>query len=311
MAEILPMTLGEFIRLLRTKHYVQRIGHKKLTQSELGEQLGYNRGIINRWENNRLKPKPDDLVRIAEVTCASAEDVHYMLGLAGYLPKTRFPKREVTLNILSRVAECLAQSPYPAYVLDYRLRFWIVNQAMAELIGIPLDMLKNLVLPYPVKDDPPEPIDVLNVLLDSRLPFRALLGNRDQLIRRQIARFKAVNLYRRHEPFYQQCLARLERRLLPDDFRQFIQFWREANPFEMPRSGSCLNSEIAVVRNGEQRFYSLHDEPIFELIGLFFHVRYVPHDGLLLPRPAERTAVLRLWDVVDDFAQTFADEFST
>jgi transcriptional regulator with XRE-family HTH domain len=310
MTDTLPMTLGKFICLLRTKHYVQRTGDRKLTQAELGRQLGYNRGVINRWENNRQVPKPDDVMRLAKVTCASAEDIHYMLGLAGYLPKTRFPKREVTLNILSHVAECLAQSPYPAYVLDYRGRFWIVNQAIAEAIGIPLNALKALMLPHPAENNPPEPIDVLSVLLDSRLPFQALLGNRDQLIRRQIARFKAINLYRRHEPFYQQCLARLEKRLLPDDFRLLAQFWREADPFEVPRSSACLHSEIAIVRGGEQRLYSLHDEPIFELATLFFQVRYVPYDGLLLPRPAERTAVLRLWDVVDDFAQVFADEFS-
>jgi transcriptional regulator with XRE-family HTH domain len=310
MTDIVPMTLGDFIRLLRTKRYVQRVGHKKLTQAELGDKLGYNRGIINRWENNRLRPKPDDIVRIGEATCASAEDIHYMLGLAGYLPTTRFPRREFTLNILSRVAECLAQSPYPAYVLDYRGRFWIVNQAMAELIGIPLDALKTLMLRHPVGDDPPEPIHILDVLFDSRLPFQALLGDRDRLIRSQIARFKALYLYRRHEPFYQQCLERLKRRLLPDDFEQLLRFWREADPFQIPSSESCLNSGVVIVRNGEQRLFSLHDEPIFELAGLFFQVRYVPHDGLLLPRPAERTAVLCLWHIVDDFAQAFADEFS-
>ena len=305
-------TLGSFICKLRTDLYVQRTGKKPLTQTKLAEAIGYNRELISRWENNhrfptpetlRNKPKrptPETLLKIAEVTHAPPEDAHYLLGLAGYLPITRFPPQAQTLAVLKRVADCLARLACPAYVLDYRGRFWIVNQAVADMVGLDLSALRALMLPYsPDGNLPPEPIDYFQVIFDSRLPFQKLLGNYDQVAHGQVARFKAININRRHEPFYHGYLARAEQRMLPADYAYFALLWQKVDSQYTPADGDYLLMEITIRRNGIPQPYSLHAEPIFQLYGLFDHIRYLLQDGASQHRLTSPQAVLCLWDVID------------
>ncbi len=305
-------TLGCFIRQLRTDLYVQRTGKKPLTQTKLAEAIGYTRELISRWENNckfptpetlrnkSKRPTPETLLKIAEVTHAPPEDAYYLLGLAGYLPITRFPPQAQTLAVLERVADCLAHLACPAYVLDYRGRFWIVNRAVADMVGLDLSALRALMLP-------PEPIDYFQVIFDSRLPFQRLLGNYNQVAHGQVARFKAININRRHEPFYQGYLARAEQRLPAGDYAYFAMLWQKVDSQYTPADGDYLLTEITIRRNGSPQPYSLHAEPIFQLHGLFDHIRYLPQDGASQHRLTSPQAVLRLWDVMD-VTQIFLDE---
>ncbi len=297
-----PDTLGWFIRQLRTDLYVQRTGKEALTQEKLAEAINCARELISRWENNKKRPNPtpDALLRIAKATHAPPEDAHYLLGLAGYLPITRFPPQAQTLGALKQAAACLAYVPYPAYVLDYRGRFWIANQAVADMVGLDLSVLRALMQPYSLSAAlPPEPIDYFQVIFDSRLPFQRLLSNYDQVAHGQVARFKAININRRHEPFYKNCLARAEQRLPAGDYAYFAMLWQKVDSQYTPADGDYFLTEITIKRNGSPQLYSLHAEPIFQLHGLFDHIRYLPQAGELQHKLTRPQKVLCLWDIVD------------
>jgi transcriptional regulator with XRE-family HTH domain len=294
-------TLGYFIRHLRTELYTQRTQRKALTQTELAEALCYtSHRLIIDWEMNRKRPKPKDLLKIAEVTQAPPEDATYLLGLAGYLPSTRFPPKAQTLAVLKRAAACLAYLPYPAYILDYRGRFWMANQAVADMVGLDLNALRALMKP--------EPIDYFQVIFDSRLPFQRLLGNYDQVAHGQVARFKAININRRHELFYKDCLARAEQRLLPADYAYFAMLWQKVDAQYTPADGDYFLTEITIKRNGRPQPYSLHAEPIFQLHRLFDHIRYLPRAGELQHRLTHPQPTVCLWDMVD-VSQIFPEEW--
>ncbi|MEW6277771.1 MAG: helix-turn-helix domain-containing protein [Candidatus Eremiobacterota bacterium] len=61
------MSLGKTISRLRTK--------KGWTQAQLAEQLGMHQNHVNRLENDKMKPRPNTLERLAEVLDASIDDL--------------------------------------------------------------------------------------------------------------------------------------------------------------------------------------------------------------------------------------------
>lgn len=311
MTEDLPMPLGKFIRLLRTTYYTQRTGDRKLTQEALGERIGYNRELVNRWENDKAKPSPDAILRIAQATCASPDDIHYMLGLAGHLPITRFPRLETTLNLLRQVAQYVARLPYPAYVLDYRGRYWIINEKMSEAIGVPLQLLRAF-LESRISNGIFTPIDFLEVVFNSRLPFYHVLRNREQLMQAQVVRFKLICFHRRHEPFYQNYLSQMQQRLSPEDYQVFHDVWHTATPERTSLSEDSIRPVVTFERNGVQRTYNLVAEPIISMFERFHTVNYLPRDALTSMQDAQPQDVLCLWHILDreDILRSFPDEFA-
>ena len=51
---------------------------KKLTQSELGDMLGVSYMTIRRWETGKIKPRIDDINKMANIFGTTAE---YFMGL--------------------------------------------------------------------------------------------------------------------------------------------------------------------------------------------------------------------------------------
>jgi hypothetical protein len=103
-------------------------------------------------------------------------------------------------------------------VRDDRFRFWMMNSASAAFQGGALR-----------QDLPRRGVDGLSMMFDSRLPLRQVSGTLERVGKETIFRFKAYNLYRRHEPFYltyPECMRPL---LLPLDYARFAQRWREVD----------------------------------------------------------------------------------
>lgn len=286
-------TLGNLIRNLRRR--------VRLTQSQLAERLGYSgHEIVSRWENDREKPTIDTLVEIARVTNARDDELHELIMLERKV-ETHFPPYAITLPQLKSIAKDMANLPYPAYLLDYRGRFWAVNAGISQIVGVPLETIRAMLQIY-------QQISFLDVVFNRHLGFKAKLKNFDLLARQQIARYKMMNLYRRHEPFYRDILVRARAQLPePEDYEQFKRLWHEVDESKFHELVTGIWVSVVLQHNASEQRYWLHVDPIFQLgKDLFVIVWYRPEDWRMLPAVPQE--VLCLWDIVD-VRQVFASEW--
>jgi transcriptional regulator with XRE-family HTH domain len=288
-----PDTLGALIRKLRKT--------KGLSQVELAEKLGYSgHEIISRWENDHQKPPVETLIQLAKATDATDADVRQLI-LLSYNTPTRFPPCETTLRQLKQIAHEVAQMPFPAYVIDYRGRYWIVNEAIARMTGVSLDLISHLLR---------MPIDYLMVVFNSQFPFKHMVQNYEIVAEQQVARFKQVNLYRRNEDFYRNYLERAAQVLPPDDHAYLAKLWCRLNERKIWEISGLYPEIILKPENASQvRRYWLHVEPFYWFgTDLFELVWYGPQDWTSGPQERTPQDVLCLWDVMD-VERHFADEW--
>lgn len=294
--DTLPNTsLGSLIRKLRKG--------AELTQSELAERVGYSgHEIVSRWENDREKPTIDTLVEIARVINARDDELHELLMLERNV-ETHFLPWEITLPQLESIAKDMENLPYPAYLLDYRGRFWAVNAGISQIVGMPLEAMRRLLQTY-------QQISFLDVVFNRHLGFKAKFKNFEVLAKQQIARYKMMNLYRRHEPFYRNMLARAKEQLPErEDYEQFKRLWLEADENKFHELVTGIWVSVVLQHNDSEQRYWLHVDPIFQLgKDLFVVVWYRPEDWRMLPAVPQE--VLRLWKIVD-VHQVFAGEWQT
>jgi transcriptional regulator with XRE-family HTH domain len=57
-----------------------------MTQSDLAQQLGVQQQAVNRWENDRDRPRPEHVKVIAKIFGLSAQEVGESLGYLDVLP---------------------------------------------------------------------------------------------------------------------------------------------------------------------------------------------------------------------------------
>jgi len=287
--------LGALIRKLRLR--------KGWTQAQLAAKLtNTKRETLSRWENGKSRPPIEKLIEIACVTEATdAETVCLILSERGV--QTRFPPPEVLLPQLERVAEQLASVPFPAYLLDYRGRFWAINTAVAQMIDEPLEALEAM-----LQASRYDSIDFLDITFNSNLPFRQKLVNFEQIAHQQIAVFKMVNLYRGHEPFLQRFLKRAEERFPHKDFAYFEVVWERIEEQSVHNVLEHVYPEIVIETAAGKRHYFLHSDPIFQLgKDLFSMIWYRTADwSNRYPTPQR---VLCLWHMVDDITACFKGEW--
>lgn len=275
-------SLGNLLRKLR------RIAGKK--QCEVAELLGVHRETVSRWENDRDKPSIDMLIEFANVVSARDDQLHELIMLERNV-QTRFLPWNKMKPLMEQIAEDIAETPFPAYLLDYRGRFWVINEAVADMVNMPFEEIKCLLREY-------KRISYLDVVFDSQLPFKGKLKNYDNVARQEVARYKYVNMYRRHEKFYQNTLQDAKERFGPEDYRYFKSVWYKLDETMLHELLNGIRTNVTI-RNGErEQFYWLHTELIFQLgRDLFTKLWYCPRDWQpvrSIPQP-----VVCLWDLVD------------
>ncbi|RMF49328.1 MAG: hypothetical protein D6749_13475, partial [Chloroflexota bacterium] len=138
------------------------------------------------------------LIEFANVVSARDDQLHELIMLERNV-QTRFLPWNKMKPLMEQIAEDIAETPFPAYLLDYRGRFWVINEAVADMVNMPFEEIKCLLREY-------KRISYLDVVFDSQLPFKGKLKNYDNVARQEVARYKYVNMYRRHEKFYQNTL---------------------------------------------------------------------------------------------------------
>ncbi len=213
MAEVNLKLLGEAIRWFREQAQPTRMSLFRLATLMQWEGTA----PIIEMEKGRRRPRPETLNALGEALQLSPADIAYLHGLAGYRSATVMPPIEQIKRVLQAIEPDIACRRYPVIVLDYQFRHWLVNPATAALVGGSLDLLTELMR---------RGVDALTVVFDSRLPVRQQFSDPEAVERERLFRFKAHNLYRRHEPFYLAYPERMQRHLLPADYARFEKGWK-------------------------------------------------------------------------------------
>lgn len=216
MAEPNLKILGNAIRGFR-----EAAQPKKVSQFRLAAMMHWEgTAPVIEIEKGRRRPRPETLNAIGEALQLSPADIAYLHGLAGYRDVTVMPPVEQIRRVLKSIEPDIAQRIYPVYVMDYQFRFWMMNSAIASSQGEADDVVRAMMT---------QRVDGLSMSFDSRLPFHHGSTPSTGAEREAVFRFKAYNLYRRHEPFYLAYPECIENQLIPEDYQRFVQRWHEVD----------------------------------------------------------------------------------
>jgi hypothetical protein len=216
MAEANLNLLGNAIKTFR-----EQAQPKKISQFRLAAMMHWEgTAPVIEIEKGRRRPRPETLNAIGDALQLSPADIAYLHGLAGYRGITIMPSIEQIKRVLTTIEPDIAQRLYPVYVMDYQFHFWMINNAIAAFQGGVTDVVNEMMK---------QQIDGLSMGFDSRLPFHHGFANSYSTEREAVFRFKAYNLYRRHEPFYLAYPECMEKRLLPHDYERFVKRWNEVD----------------------------------------------------------------------------------
>lgn len=104
--------------------------------------------------------------------------------------------RDQIATLLKQLKPELARYLYPAYVIDYIFRFWMVNATTAILVGGYENM--NRIINYSPT--------FFDVLFESRLGVNSAFFDIEGSQRSQIYRFKLINQFLRFETSYRNIV---------------------------------------------------------------------------------------------------------
>jgi transcriptional regulator with XRE-family HTH domain len=262
-------------------------------------------------EKDRRMPRQDTLKRLGECLGLNYLEVHYLNGLAGYVPPTPHPPLEHVIKVLEEIALLFTEFPYPAYVLDYQLRFWLANRGTALLFNGDFSRLEKLM---------GGPLYVLDLIFDSRLGLRHQIPELEAIEQEQVFRFKAVNALRQHEDFFITFPLTMQVRLQPEDYQAFIRVWNSID-INIVNSYRAIKMQemYAQLQHGDTRLpfsegdvaFYIMSEPLLHLGNLFQIVTFVPVSGTLYadnPSLAEHVSqnyipkeahTLKLWELTN------------
>lgn len=212
MAEANLKLLGEAIRRFREQAQPRKISLFRLATLMQWEGTA----PIIEMEKGRRRPRPETLNALGEALQLSPADIAYLHGLAGYRAATVLPPIEQIKRVLQAIEPDIACRSSPVIVLDYQFRHWMVNTATAALVGGSLELLTELMR---------RGVHGFSVVFDSRSSVRQQFSDPEAVERERVFRFKAHNLYRRHEPFYLAYPECMQQHLLPADYARFATCW--------------------------------------------------------------------------------------
>src|SRR5262249_38380630 len=115
-----------------------------------------------------------------------------------------------------------------------------------------------------------------DIVFDSRLPARRQFTHPEAVERERVYRFKAPNLYRRHEPFYLAYPECMRPRLLPADYRRVPAF-SEAIQGRMVQTFP-VHPQFTVRLAGHDLTMAIHMVELLQLDRLLYVGYFEPKD---------------------------------
>jgi hypothetical protein len=297
MTEANLKLLGQTIRSFR-----EQAKPKKISQFRLATRMNWEgTAPIVEIESGRRRPRPETINALGDALELSPADIAYLHGLAGYREITQMPSLEQLKRVLQAFEPDIAQRPYPAYIMDYQFRIWMMNSAVAALQPGGQDQLREIMV---------HGLNGLTMCFDSRIVFDSECAEAEAMEQETIFRFKAYNLYRRHEPFYLAYPECMHDCLLPADYARFVKRWYEID-VRIQDVYPIMPQMIEHTEVGNLIF-NVHMVDILHLDRLLFAAYYEPKDDnagnrerceafFARHRPKDKSCI-RAWD---------SDEIST
>ena len=296
-----PKQFAQFIKALRES--------RKLSAGDVQELRGYLReqtAPVYRWESGKHKtiPGPKLIIELGAVLKLSTADITQLLGLAGHLPETMLPPQKYVLQVLDMVAQQIQDYPLPAYVLDFRGNYWVVNPAAMSFFSYKSDVIAKMM---------ESRVNVFDFIFNHALGFSDQVQGIDSLQRDQVFRFKMTNLFRQHERFYKNMLPIMKTRLQTTDYEHFIEILTTVDPQTTEVTGwHGQRGIIATIDHTYPQFnnlqWSLTVQPIFSLQTMFdlvqFHLPPEQHAHVIIaqassPPTGEPVCLWKFTDVDD------------
>ena len=295
MADTNLKLLGEAIRRFREQAQPSRMSLFRLATLMRWEGTA----PIIEMEKGRRRPRPETLNALGEALQLSPADIAYLHGLAGYRAATVLPPIEQIKRVLQAIEPDIACRSSPVIVLDYQFRHWMVDRATAALVGGSLEVLTDLMR---------RGAHGFSVVFDSRLPVRQYFSDPEAVERERVFRFKAHNLYRRHEAFYLAYPERMQGHLLPADYARFVTCW---NAVEVGmRDVFPVHPQITVRLGADELSFVIHMVELLHADRLLYVGYYEPkedgpgnrerYEAFVSQASSGPKACLRAWDFRDE-----------
>lgn len=260
---------GQFLHHLRKKAPLtlaeRRMGFRSVTQEVLTARLGKKANSkISEIENGVRQVTAETIHAFCDALQATHAERYMALGLGGYLPKQIIPPIDEVISLLEvGTAEILISYPHPAYIVDYWGFIWALNGACVAFTANEEDFVRTF----------SRPINLIHGLMDSQLYLaRHLKG--DLVL--QIKRFKALNLYRQHEPIYQNFVNILARDMTAQDARRLKKLWDETPLTDDETQQVELGRLWFERETGETIFYEIVPQFLYFPSDIFTLVRLIP-----------------------------------
>lgn len=240
-----------------------------LSQFDLAIALGWKGTTpIVLMEQGKRLPRPETLASVCDALRVGYADRCYLAGLAGYGYETALPPLDQIIAVLDQIDLEIRALSYPAYVIDYRFRCWLANAAAGMFVDGDLERLATMAA---------QGVTIFDLIFNSELPPHRYSANREQIETEHIFRFKAYNLFRRHEPFYVAYPEVMRDRLLPKDYERFAAKWAGVDAVTMWRMFPRF-VPIEVCAGEQTLSFTMVEQPALHLQSMFIAVAYEPTD---------------------------------
>lgn len=290
---------------LRLKKFGEELANarqrKGFPQLKLAAELDLGgTGPVVAWEKGRRRPQIQTLTKLSQLLGSSYAEEVYWRGLTGYLPPTQIPTQAQIKEGLEPYAHYIANYPYPAYILDNRFLYWVVNFPTAELVGSQDYLLQLL----------SHKTTVFQAIFDSRLGISQRASNLESIQLEQIRRFKGVNLFRRHEWFYQDYPECMKPILQKEDYDTFEKHWNTVNEvknnfnideYMLSQHTRAVLGQIEYNTGNRTIHFQLTVEVLYSFGNIFTLIRYIPISELQSQNShmTSNSGYYALWDHVD------------
>lgn len=237
--------LGTLVRQRRLNP--KKVDCEKFTQTELGLKIIERRGLSSSSKNKRtyadkisaletanLKTDDqlleEDIRAIAAIFKLGYDERMYWLDLFSddITPETAVPEASDIILLLDSYKKYLTRWMYPAYVIDHRWTFWVVNSPAISLIDGGRNVAQDLMSKH---------VTILDLVFSEKSTLRSIVRNAEDFYLYQMQRFKLYNLNSlATDPYFLSFPERMQPKINSfmnaADYERFAALWNEVDPFD-------------------------------------------------------------------------------
>ncbi len=207
---MLTATLGGLIKDYRLK--------KRLSQLEVSLKIGWkDTSRLSKIEQGRVgKPTRETIEKIIQALDLDDQEKGEFLLVGGYLPTD-----EEIEKVIKEVEERIDTWQYPAYLIDFSWRCFLMNKETAKVFGFPQELVSQASRIKP---------NLLEFVIAPRelMPAKIWKGDDEENLKpfgiAQVAQFKVEQLGRESDGWYKKLIAKLI------ENNQFRKLWMEVKP---------------------------------------------------------------------------------